>query len=275
MKQTNLADLDFDALAAQMVAIAQHGRKLAVEGDVVQLHDLLEEVRVAANAAGGERLALLEVAEAFLRAMARSDLGRSELALRRMFAEHPEISEALFTRLLKPATLMEEELLDKTGEARGQIQELIDLGVLRRVGKMFDVRPSLRTLARDLLEPAAFRMWRRVNDTRAEIQRAKMKPPEASGHLAAKLGITMVQASAHLESHPIRQTLRLIEGLAGQQRVPVTPGTMRTSVLYRRDQPAEPNFPTTPTVTPSGQGMSPTSSLVSGATRQGFIGPMR
>jgi hypothetical protein len=270
MDPTDLADMDFEALATHVVAMAQRARKLSVEGDVVELRELLDQVRRAASTAAGERLALLEVAEAFLRAMARSDLGRSEIALRRLFAEHPEIAEVHFTRLLKPdAAMREDELLDEAGEARARIRELIDLGVLRRTGKLLDVRPSLRPLAREMLEPAVFRMWHRVNRARAEIQRAEMKPPAASAYLAAQLGITPAQASVHLETHTIRQPLRLVDRFAGQQRVPVTSDTVRTTVLYQRDKPADPRLSTTPTVTHSGQGVSPMSSLFSGASQQG------
>ena len=248
MEPTKLADLDFEALATRVVAVAQRARKLAVESDVVQLHDLVEEMREAANNANGERLALLEVAEAFLRAMARSDLGRSELALRRMFSEHPEIAEALFTRLLKPLVkVTEDELLTSSGEARDRIKELIELGVLRREAKLFDLRPSLRPLARELLEPAALRMWRRVSETRMRIGAAQMRVPEASAYLAAQLGITPRQASMHLDAYPARQAPRLVQSIVGQQRISAATGAQRTSVLYQRDKVA--NFD--PTMAPN------------------------
>lgn len=268
MEPTNLADLDFEALATQVVAIAQRARTLTAEGDAVELHELLEAVRSAANVVSGERLVLLEVAEAFLRAMARSDLGRSELALRRLFVEHPEIARVLFSRLLKPATLTEEELRASTGEARAHLDELIALGVLRKVGHAFDVRPSLRPLARDLLEPVAFRLWRRVSDARSNILRAGMPAAEASAHLAARLGVTPQEATAHLEAHPVRPALRVLDELAGRPRVAVTKDAPRTRVIYRRGKVAETGPEVLPPQTLGAQGTAPTLSLVTGTSSQ-------
>jgi hypothetical protein len=208
MDTLSLADLDFDTLAEHLVAMAQRARKLAAEGAVVGLHDLLQQVRQSASAAGGERLALLDVAEAFLRALARSDLGRSEIALRRLFAEHSELAEGLFTRLLKPASITEEDLFEIAGDARGDLETLIELGVLRRNGKALDLRPSMRSIARDLLEPAAFRMWRHVRNARVHTAQARMKPPVAAGYLSAQLGVTQQQAASHLGAHPLLRSVR-------------------------------------------------------------------
>lgn len=204
MDPLRLAELDIDILAEHLVAMAQQARKLATEGTVVELHDLLQQVHESARTAGGEQLALLEVAEAFLRALARSDLGRSELALRRLFAQHPDPAEELFTRLLEPASISEEDLFEMVGHARASVEMLIELGVLRRNGRVFDLSPSMRPIARELVEPAAFRMWRQVNEARSQIALARMKQPAAEGHLSAHLGITRQQAAAHLRAHPLQ-----------------------------------------------------------------------
>ena len=219
-----LADLDFDALAEQLVAIAQRARKHAREGDVVQLQDLLDEVRRSAGAAAGERLALLEVAEAFLRALVRSDLGRSEIALRRFFAEHPDLAETLFARLLKPASIAEADLFQLAGDARREVDELVDLGVLRRNARTFDLRPSMRSIARDLLEPAAFRLWRRVEDARGQLALAQTKPEQAAFSMAAQLGITQPQADAHLAAYPLQPRPAPASIVRAQPRMPFLAG---------------------------------------------------
>ncbi len=200
---TGLADPGLDVLTAHLVAMAQRCRKLAADGDVVHIHDELARVRAAATDATGNRRAILNVAEAFLRALAKADMGRSEIALRRFFADHHEVAEELFGRLLKPSTVGEDELKSVTDAAQAQIASLIELGVLRRVGTVFDLRTSLRSLARDLLEPPALRMWRRVQEARAAIFDYHLDPADASAYLASQLGITQAQASQCLASSPV------------------------------------------------------------------------
>jgi hypothetical protein len=235
MEPPGLATLTTDALAEHLLGVARRARKLAVEGDVIGLHDLLEGVRLAADDASGERLALLEVAEAFLRALARADLGRSEIALRRLFAEQPHVAEAIATRLLKAGVqLSEDELMGLAGEGRTRVLELIELGVFRRVGKAFDLRPALRPLARDLLEPVVLRMWRRVHEARAQIGYAGRKPEEATAILSAQLGITQRQAEAHFATHPLTQSTSVAQGMAGPRLATAPAPTSRTTVLYSR-----------------------------------------
>jgi hypothetical protein len=226
----SLAELSVDELAERLVTLAQHARKLSGEDASVVLHEMLAEVRNAADAASGEVLALLEVAEAFLRTLARSDLGKAELALRRFVVDHGEIAESVFSQLvdLRNVPLAEIEKLEPAVRARFDV--LFELGVLRRkVDGNFDLRPSMRALARDLLEPEVIRMWRRVQKARAFAGASRMKEVQAAHFLASQLAVTAQQAGSFLKTDPVvgmRSNDASAEGDA--DRLPVC------RVVYRR-----------------------------------------
>ena len=74
-----LHELSLPDLTERLIDIAQKARRHAEEGEVVALHDLLAEVRESADEASGPACSLLQVAEAHLRAIARSDLGPASL----------------------------------------------------------------------------------------------------------------------------------------------------------------------------------------------------
>lgn len=197
----DLLALDLDELAEALVAVAQSARKLSDNDRIVELADLLSTVRSAADEATGPSLALLEVSEAFLRALARTDLGKAEIALRR-FAMAQSDGGAAILRPLAEGRPLETEGLEALGDAG---RDLINVGVLRALpgGKTFDLRPSLRALARDLVEPVAFRMWRRVDAARGMAGIGRMNPTQTAAYLAGELGVTTQQAAGYLRSSPL------------------------------------------------------------------------
>lgn len=193
-----------DEVAEELVKIAQRSRQLAQDGHIVELHALLEDVRTRADGAAGPELLLLEVGEAFLRAIARSDLGRTELALRRFVVEHPEASEKFISALLERRRLLRSEVEELASEVRASVQALIDVGALRELddGAALDLRPSMRGIARDLISPPAFRLWRRVQQLRTRVVREGIRGDAAAHLLAAELGVTLPEARQHLAGHP-------------------------------------------------------------------------
>lgn len=204
----NLDDLSVDDLAERLVAIAQRARKLSDEDAGVVLHEMLQEVRTAADSASGEALALLEVAEAFLRALARSDLGKAELALRRLMVEQAETAEAVFSELIDSRHVSVAEIDRLEPDVRARFEALFELGVLRRkADATFDLRPSMRALARDLLEPAVIRMWRRVQNARAVAGASHMREDQAAYFVASQLAVTTQQARSFLRTDPVVGTV--------------------------------------------------------------------
>jgi hypothetical protein len=191
-------------LAEELTGLAQAARRHAVEGNVVALHGLLERVRLAADSAAGDRLLMLSVAEAFLRALARSDLGRSELVLRRFFVEHAEQAEVLFSALLARGQVTRAEVDETPGS-----KELIDVGVLRvlKTGAV-DIRPSARALARELVSPAPLRWWEKVEHARVVTAASKLDKVGAAAFLASQLGVTEPEAARHLRAHPLATRTR-------------------------------------------------------------------
>jgi hypothetical protein len=225
VSSVDLLGLDDNELAEQLVQIAQAARKLVEQGDLVELANLLTAVREAGNDAVGGRLALLEVSEAFLRALARSDLGKTEVALRRFAIAQADAGASFLSPLADGGSICVEELA-ALGEAG---RELVDVGVLRALDReRFDLRPSLRSLARDLVEPAAFRTWRRVTTARTMAALGKMTSEQAAGYLASEFGVTQRQAELHLQRAPL-----MAGTLAHQAPVPVRHRT-NLRVLYQR-----------------------------------------
>ena len=159
--RTDLLSLDPDGLAERLVGIAQEARELVAEGQIEDLADLLDQVRAAADRATGSALALLEVAEAFLRAIAQTNLGKPEIALRFFAAE---VAPAVLS-ILGDGGALGAAAIDELGDGA---RALIAVGALRRRGAdRYDLRPSLRVLARHLARPAPQRVWPRVFAARA------------------------------------------------------------------------------------------------------------
>lgn len=194
-----------EEVADELVAIAQRARQLAVDGHVVALHGLLEDVRRRADSAQGAELLLLEVGEAFLRALARSDLGRSELALRRFVVEHPEASEKFLAALLVERRFQKQDLDRLESAVKAAVLELVEVGVLRELdgGAAIDLRPSVRGLVRDLISPPAFRLWHRVQQIRTRLVREGVQGDAAAQLLASELGVTVPEARQHLSGAPV------------------------------------------------------------------------
>jgi len=197
-----LLNLDLSELAERLVAAAHQARCIADGDEVLQLGDLLASVQTAADEATGPRLALLEVAEAFLRALSRSDLGRAELALRRFAVSQVDGGSDILGPLAEGRTI-DSATFTALGE---QGQALLEVGAIRPLPRdRYDLRPSLRSLARDLAEPAVFRAWRRVNATRAQVAMAGMSSEQAAACLAGEFGITLKQGATHLQRWPLTE----------------------------------------------------------------------
>lgn len=67
----------------------------------------------------------------------------------------------------------------------------------------FDMRPSLRNAAIDACTPAHFRRWQAVERARQQIRDQGLRGERAAQHLAGCLGVTLQQASRHLDLFPV------------------------------------------------------------------------
>lgn len=198
-----LLELDDDALAEELIAMAQAARRAANEGDAGASLDMLSHVRDAVAEASGSRLALLEVAEAFLRALARSDMGTREVALSVFFARHPEEAHHLVGSMLRAEAVSIRRLVSLSPEVRETIDGLVRQGVFREREARMELAPALRPLAQDLHEPVAFRMWRAVEAARSKLAGGRLTTREAASVLAASLGVSEEQALWHLAHAPL------------------------------------------------------------------------
>jgi hypothetical protein len=183
------------ALAEKLVAIAQ---------DVTEplaVLDALDRVREIANTAKGERRALAEVAEAFLRVLARGHAGREALAVHRFLKSHPKTGHGFLRETLTTSGLFAEELKD------GERLALIDSGVLTQRGERLSaslhVTQRARVLVRDASDPLLFRLWTHVESARAEAINECLDDDEAVEVIAGRLGCTLAEARDHLHRWPL------------------------------------------------------------------------
>lgn len=221
MQKERLADLDVRNLAEALVTIAREVRRAVPAGDHATITQAFHEVRSAADVAAGEQGLLLQVAEAFLRAMANADLGVAEVALRRFVNDHGAQGTSVLTHAASTSGLSRSAQSQFDDEVRAGLAELVKVGALRTLkdGRL-DVRPSLRGVVRDLVEPLAFRLWARVEEARAH---AAYQPPSrhdtSAVIVASRVGVSERQASDHLRVHPLTLNHPLHNGGAPLRKV--------------------------------------------------------
>lgn len=205
MQKEGLADLDVRALAEALVTISREVRRAVAAGDQATIARAFDEVRSAADTAAGEQGLLLQVAEAFLRAMTNADLGVAEAALRRFVSAHGAQGTSVLTHAASTAGLSPAAQSQCDENVRAGLAELIKVGALRALkdGRL-DVRPSLRGVVRDLVEPLAFRLWARVEEARAHAAYQPRSSHDTSAVIvASRIGVSERQASDHLRVHPL------------------------------------------------------------------------
>lgn len=224
-------------LVERLVSLARQARTYAEQGQSLELAELLAQVREDAAQATGAALDLLEVAGAFLRALARSDMGKAEVALRR-FALAQEDSGASFLGPLVDGGSITPAAVDALGPGG---RELVDVGVLRQLpAGRYDLRPSLRAIARDLIEPAPFRLWRRVEAARRSAAANGLKEQPAAALLAGRLGVSEAQARQHLRGAPLHAVFADQRTIIPRERVVYQrPGTTIVEASAK-DRPGEP-----------------------------------
>jgi len=200
------ADDELRSLAEKLVSAAQAARRLLLEGDAAALHELHTDIRHQADSASGPPLLLLEVAETFMRALCRSDLGKMDRALHRFAAQYPKDADQLFAHLMDRGRINDKELLTLAEPARTAALELIATGCLRELGDgALDMRPSLRGLARDLISPPMLRHWREVHEARTRLQMGEIPVAAAVSSMAALLGLSERDASRHLAAFSLNR----------------------------------------------------------------------
>lgn len=202
--ENEFLELDIPELTQRLIGAVRDAQRMAVEGDDAELYALLERVRAAADEATETRYELLQLAEAALRTAARTDLGRSELALREFLAKHPMEAEDLLSTLLTPAPFPSAHAERLNADVRKRLDGLARIGVLSRSASGYELRAAHRALARDLIEPTALRTWRLVEQCRLQMATSKLDDDGRAALLASRLGIAVPQARRFVTRlHPV------------------------------------------------------------------------
>ena len=204
-------EIGIPELTQRLIGAVRDAQRLAIEGNDVDLYELFERVRAAADEATGTRYELLQLAEAALRTAARTDLGRAELALREFFARHPVEAEEVFTTLLKPGSFKSSSAERLHHDVAERLKALTRVGVLSVSATGYELRGAYRALARDLNEPTVLRMWRFVEQCRQQISASKLDDDGRAAYLSSRLCINLPQAQ--------RFVARLRIGAAGSEPV--------------------------------------------------------
>lgn len=200
-----------DTATEELLAFADEARRAFRESETVRIEALYRRVRERANEARGPARALYEVAEAYLRALARGDQSRDAVSLLRFVEESASCAE-LIAKAASAAGAAEEEIADLPPEHHEQVSALLRDGVLVASGGRLAVRRALRPVARDLVDPPVLRMWRQVETSRAQVALARLESrTEQARALAGSLGITEGDAQAHLAEHSLTASMTTVE----------------------------------------------------------------
>ena len=192
-----------DSATEQLLALAEEARRAFRESETARIEELYRRVRERANEARGPARAVYEVAEAYLRALARGGESRDSLALLRFVEQSPTCAE-LIAKAASATGAPEDELASLPPEHREQVTALLRDGLLVAANGRLAVRPALRPVARDLVGPPILRMWKQVQTSRAQLALAQLgSSTEQARTLAGLLAVTEAQAKAHLGEFPL------------------------------------------------------------------------
>lgn len=198
---TELATMEPGSLATWLINRARDARAMLLSEDYVGLKNLLNTLSVASGFATGAQRDLLEVAEAFVKPLGASHLGRREIAVRTFLREQSVQGETFL------ATLLEKGGIAKTAFERfpdGLLEgtrPLFEAGVLVQIESRCVLSSGATGIVKDLLEPPALRFWAAVERARLAAQR---RPPlEAAQIVAAQTGVLTDEAARFLRAHPL------------------------------------------------------------------------
>lgn len=189
---TRLADDESD-LVEHLIGLAMKlTRDQYLGPNRAALHDALDQVRTLADGSSHVKLALAQVAEAFLRMHLRGYTGKLEVLVYRFL--EPDAS-GVRRGLLRDS-------LSAVGSTVCPADHLVTEGVLyQSADGKYRVRPSMRDAVRDAVEPPVLRHWEWMERIRKEAS-TEDDPVVA---LAGRLGCTRNEAADHLRRFPLKE----------------------------------------------------------------------
>lgn len=205
-------------LRDRLLQVLEEASRARAEGQYESLGKLVGWLREQRDQAEGWSLALIEVALRAVEATAGTSLPPEELALRAFVEDAEATGLGLLERLASPEVVSRE---DKETLGEGELalwQRLEDLGVITPTAKGYALSRRSFALARELVEPAILRSWRRVEECRGQIAYQRLDPASSQRLLEVRLGLSAGQAKQHLRRHPFERASQV----AGFQRQPWT-----------------------------------------------------
>lgn len=200
----DLQKLEEPDLLDRILALASRAKAALATGDVAFLGRLRDGLRRAARGMDGAPLQLVEVAEAFVEAMARSDIRPAEQALLDALDVGGEAAASLLLTLARRRTMPESAARKTIGEPR--LSALVESGVLDRVEGDLVLRQGYVALVTELAEPAPLRHWRIVAEIRNQVAYSGLDGSSAIALLVDRTGISDAVAANHFERFPARPT---------------------------------------------------------------------
>jgi hypothetical protein len=196
-----LAALDTDGLTEWLVGAARELRNAVAERNDAAVAETLRLVRNAGMRASGPTVALLDVAEAFLKLLGRGNDDPRAMAVHRFLASDSIKASRVLDRLLQREALASTDLAGLPAAVAEGIQSLVDVGVLKVTTRGHVIVPQAFSVVTDVFDPLAFRHWRRVDQARSSAM--GLNAEDRSTYLASALAVTPQQAQRFLQQSPL------------------------------------------------------------------------
>jgi hypothetical protein len=192
-----------------LVETAEDARTAIAAEDYGPLQNSRRQLREWAGALTGSRLALVEVALAFLDNLVGRELSEANQAARQFLNNWPKEATRFFDELVRGFAFEISITKQWPTGAQRHLDTLEKVGVILREDETYCLSPIVRGWLRELVEPFPFRMWRIVNNARVRAAAFPDRDDQAVT-VAALTGVTETQARAHLSQIPLPSSPRTV-----------------------------------------------------------------
>jgi len=193
-----------DALVEKLLQIAKRLKSEDGGADPIAAIEALREVREIADSSAGTLRALAEVAEGFLRVIARGEGSDRAMAVYR-FIRECDADDGRARATLRSVLSAHGLGIVINGEAAPSFLDLFKTAVLvKGSDDKYRVMPSVRRMVQNAVDPLHFRMWQWVEDARDEVGRREHNRKDNAKILAGKIGCTVDEARDYLQRFPLK-----------------------------------------------------------------------
>lgn len=193
-----------------LIETAEAAKDAIVAQDFSAVENSRKQLQGWADVVTGPKLALIEVALAFLDNLVGKRAHEPALVAQRFLDTWPRESASFFDDLVRGHGVEVSATKRWPAGARFQLETLEKVGVLLRdEDHAYYLAPTSRDWLREMVEPVQFRMWRIVNSARARASTLIDNDARITA-LAILTGASESQARLHMERTPLPTAPRAV-----------------------------------------------------------------